>query len=76
MRLAKKALTLVIGLSIVGGSISVAAAETWHHSHSYRLNEHSRFGHSDWGSGFGWRYGFGRSGHYEYRGGGYGGRLR
>ena len=74
MRYAKKAITLVIGLTMIGGSISAAAAGTsWHYGHSYGhsyRHDSDRGGYHDRGSERG------RGAHHEDRGNGHEGHWR
>lgn len=50
MKYATKAITLVLGLAIIGGSISAAAAEKSHGTYrdSYRVHDSYRYGDRDW----------------------------
>jgi hypothetical protein len=49
MRYAKQAITLVMGLAIIGGTINAAAAEEFHgtYRHSYRVHDSYRSGDRD-----------------------------
>jgi len=49
MRYATKAITIVMGFAIIGGSISAVAAEEFHgtYRHSYGLHEGYRYGDRD-----------------------------
>jgi hypothetical protein len=49
MRYAKRAITLAIGLVIIGGSIGAAAASPWQYSNSYfhRSRDNDRYGDND-----------------------------
>ena len=51
MRYATRVLTLIMGIAVIGGSISAAVAEEFHgtYRHSYRWHEGYRYGDRDRG---------------------------